>query len=260
MARILVTGATGFIGRELCTVLTARGHEVVAAGRHAPASGLAAAAFHAVDLMAAADWQALLGGCDTVIHLAAAAHFAYAGDLKALRALNVDATRQLASAALHANVRRFIFLSTAKVHGEETIGTPFSESVPFAPSDPYAVAKCDAESALRSLFADAPDRLTVVRPPLVYGPGVKANFLQLVRLVGSGLPLPLASIDNRRSLIALTNLSDFLAFCVETEKSAGGTFLISDGKDLSTPDLLHLIGIAIGRPARLFPCPVWMLW
>lgn len=230
--RIAVTGATGFIGRALCGQLGAA-HELRAVAREP-------------------DWAAALDGMQAVVHLAGQAHGR--GDARSLRAVNVDATRAAAEAA-RASGAHFVFISTIKVHGEES-AAPLREASPIAPRDAYAQSKVDAEEALRAI---AGLRLTVLRPPLVYGPGVKANFLALMRAISRGLPLPLASIDNRRSLVYVANLVDAIARCVANQRSIGRTYLVTDGEAPSTPALCRAIGAALERPARLFPFPPALL-
>ena len=241
--RVVVTGAAGFIGRAVVPVLRARGHEVVAAGRSVTG-----------DLAAAVDWPAHLSGADAVVHLAAHAH---ARDIDAarLQAVNVDAPLALGKAAAAAGVS-MLMLSSVKVLGEETRERPFNDASPTAPQDPYGCAKAAAESALRAVPGL---RLTILRPPLVYGAGVKANFLALLRAIAHGWPLPLAGIANRRSLIFAGNLADAAARCLESPQAAGKTYGVSDGAPLSTPELCRAIGSALGRPARLFACPPALL-
>ena len=238
--RIVVTGASGFIGRALCPVLAARGHEVVALERGATG-----------DLTAFADWPRVMQGADAVVHLAAIAHRRGVDEAR-LRAVNLDVSVALARAAADTGVR-LLFMSTVKVHGEETQTTAFDEPSAFAPADAYGRAKAEAEEALRSM-ADL--KLTVIRPPLVYGPGVKANFLSLLRAVARGWPLPFASIENRRSLIYSGNLADAVVRCLEAPQAIGKTYLVSDGSALSTPALCRALGVALGVPARLFSFPV----
>ena len=238
--RIAVTGATGFIGSALCARLGGE-HEVRAVVREQTG-----------DLARFRDWPSVLGGMDAIVHLAAYAHGR--GDAAALQAVNVEATRAAGEAARAAGAR-FVFVSSIKVHGEHSVA-PFHESSPLAPQDPYARSKAQAEAALRAL---AGLRLTVLRPPLVYGPGVKANFLSLMRAIARGWPLPLASIDNRRSVISVGNLVDAIARCLADERSIGRTYLVTDGEAPSTPALCRAIGAALERPARLFPFPPALL-
>jgi UDP-glucose 4-epimerase len=241
--RIVVTGASGFIGSALVPRLAARGHEVVALDRAATG-----------ELSASTDWRGLVADAEAVVHLAALAH-RRGVDPRRLQAVNVDAARELGRAAAAAGAR-LVFMSTVKVLGEQTVAAPFEESSPLAPQDAYARSKADAEGALRDI---ANLKLTILRPPLVYGPGVKANFLALLRAIARGWPLPLASVDNRRSLVFAGNLADAVARCVEVPQAAGKTFLLADGRALSTPALCRALGTALARPARLFRFPPALL-
>ncbi|MFN2643930.1 MAG: NAD-dependent epimerase/dehydratase family protein [Burkholderiales bacterium] len=240
--RIAVTGATGFVGRALCARLGAE-HELRALVR-APDTTLRCEQRVIGDLARFREWRAALDGMQAVVHLAGYAHGH--GDAASLHAVNIDATLAAAQAARSAGAH-FIFASTIKVHGDES-RSPLKETSPLAPRDPYARSKAQAEEALRSLPGL---RLTVLRAPLVYGPGVKANFLALMRAVDRGWPLPLASVGNRRSLIYVGNLADAIIRCLGHE----GTYLVSDGGPISTTQLCRELAAALGRPARLFPCP-----
>ena len=238
--RIVVTGTTGFVGRALCPVLAARGHEVAALERGATG-----------DLTTFADWPRVLSGADAVVHLAAIAH-RRGVDEKRLRAVNVGVSTALGRAAADAGVR-LLFMSTVKVHGEETRAAAFCETSAFAPADAYGRAKAEAEKVLRSIDGL---KLTVIRPPLVYGPGVKANFLSLMRAIARGWPLPFARVENRRSLVYSGNLADAVGRCLEAPQAVGRTYLVSDSSALSTPALCRALGVALGVPARLFPFPL----
>jgi nucleoside-diphosphate-sugar epimerase len=254
--RIVVTGASGFIGTALCRGLLARGHTVRAAVRHssAPAnSGLLHV--HVPDLATDFDRSALLDETEAVVHLAAIAH---RGASEAeLRRVNVDATLRLAEAAA-GRVRRFVFLSSVKVHGEDSGTGAFRESDELHPEDAYSRSKLAAERGLTELAARTGLQLIVIRPPLVYGPGVKANFLRLLRWVDSGWPLPFGSLNNRRSLIGVDNLVDVIARCVE-HPAARGSFLVSDAESVSTPELVSRIARGLDRPARVIPTPLALL-
>lgn len=254
--RIVVTGASGFIGTALSRELLARGHAVRAAVRHSPApasSGLQHV--HVPDISADFNRGALLDDAEAVVHLAAIAH---RGASKAeLRRVNVDATLRLAEAAA-GRVRRFVFLSSVKVHGEDSGSRAFRESDAPRPEDAYGRSKLAAEQGLRELADRSGLELIVIRPPLVYGPGVKANFLRLLRWVDSGWPLPFGSVDNRRSLINADNLVDAIACCVE-HPAARGSFLVSDAESVSTPELVSRIARVLNRPARLIATPLALL-
>jgi nucleoside-diphosphate-sugar epimerase len=218
--KVHVTGASGFVGRNLCVALAAAGHE-----------------------------QAPMEEARAVVHLAAIAH--RKASARELQRVNVDLAVQTAMKAAAAGAG-FIFLSSAKVHGEVSTSAAFRADSPLVPQDRYAESKARAEEALRAIPGL---RLAVLRPPLVYGPGVKANFLSLLQAVARGLPLPLASVDNRRSLVYAGNLAAAILACLERQ----GTFLVSDGPAVSTPQLCREIGAALGRPARLFAFPpAWL--
>ena len=242
-SRILVTGASGFVGQAVVPALRARGHQVVALDRASVG-----------DLAGFSGWAARLAGSDAVVHLAALAH-ARGVDEARLRAVNVDAALALGEAAAAGGVK-MLLMSSVKVLGEETPQMPFDDSSPPAPQDAYGRAKAAAEAALHAVPGLS---LSVLRPPLVYGQGVKANFLALMRAIARGWPLPLASIENRRSLIYVGNLADAAVRCLESPSAAGKTYGVSDGAPVSTPDLCRAIGTALDRPARLFKCPAALL-
>lgn len=255
---ILVTGASGFVGRALCAQLLASGTAVIGVVRKDAASGEVAIGA----LRADNDWRAALVGCDAVIHLAARVHVMDELDsdpLRAYREVNVEATLNLARQAALAGVKRFVFVSSVKVNGEATNGTPFSAADVPRPCDPYGRSKLEAELALQALARATGLEVVIVRPPLVYGPGVKANFLNLMKMVRRGLPLPLASVRNRRSMVALDNLVDLLIVCAHDPRAAGATFMVSDGHDVSISELIRMLADAMGRPARLVPVPVGVL-
>lgn len=261
--KLLVTGANGFVGQAVCARLSADGREFREAVR-SPAAAINDACIVVGEIGSSTDWSAALEGCDAVLHLAARVHVmeeTAADPLSEFRRVNVDGTLALAQQAAAAKVRRFVYVSTVKVNGEETFpGHPFTVEDAPAPADAYAVSKHEAELALQRLCAETGMELVIVRPPLVYGPGVKANFASMMRWIARGRPLPLACITrNRRSLVAVDNLVDFLRTCVDHPAAAGQTFLVSDGDDMSTADLLSRMGIALERPARLIPVPEALL-
>ncbi|MDZ7641614.1 MAG: NAD-dependent epimerase/dehydratase family protein [Desulfurivibrio sp.] len=208
--------------------------------------------------------MAALAGVDCVVHTAARAAVMadpVADPLVALREVNVAGTRRLAEQAAGAGVRRLVFISSVKVNGERTAPeAPFLFSDTPAPEDAYAISKWEAEQALWQVAAQTGLEVVVVRPPLVYGPGVGGNFARLLGLVARGWPLPLGAVNNRRSLVALANLVDLLRVCVDHPAAAGRTFLVADGDDLSTPELLRRLALAMGRPVRLLPVPPVFLW
>jgi nucleoside-diphosphate-sugar epimerase len=183
-----------------------------------------------------------------------------ADPLTAFRAVNVDGTLNLVRQAATAGVKRFVFISSVKVNGELTQpGRAFTETDAAAPQDAYGQSKHEAEQGLRQLAADTGMEVVIIRPPLVYGPGVKANFAALMRAVQRGWPLPLGAVHNQRSLVALDNLVDFIVTCITHPQAANQTFLVSDGEDLSTTELVRGMAQAVGVPARLLPVPVWAL-
>ena len=252
--RVLVTGAAGFVGTAVCAHLRARGHDVIAAARAASPGGTAVGDF--VD----ADWDRMLEArpdSDAVVHLAALAHRPTGPGEADYERANVEVTRRLVEAAKRRRLRRLVFVSSVKVNGEATSDRPFTDADPARPEDAYGRSKWAAEQVVG---AASPDIETVIlRPPLVYGPGVKANFLALLRVVDRGWPLPLASVRNRRSLLSLANLAAAIEVSLEHPALAGGTFLIADGEDVSTPELVRRIAQAMDRPARLVPCPPGLL-
>ncbi|WP_137819743.1 SDR family oxidoreductase [Pseudomonas sp. 2FG] len=264
--RVLLTGATGFVGRGLLERMsTLVNLELVAAVRSRPASGLPehVASRQIAGLEAGTDWRKALEGIEAVIHSAARVHVMHdqASDpLAEFRKVNVDGTLSLARQAAEAGVRRFIFISSIKVNGEGTpVGAPYIADAQPAPADPYGISKMEAEQGLRALAAETGMEVVIIRPTLVYGPGVKANFLSMMRWLHKGVPLPLGAIPNKRSLVALDNLVDLIVTCIDHPAAANQTFLVSDGEDLSTSQLLSRMGQALGKPARLLPIPTWML-
>jgi UDP-glucose 4-epimerase len=261
-ARVLVTGATGFVGRALLARLAADGHALRAAVRNR-APDLDVEQVRVGDLGPNADWDPAVAGCGVVIHAAARVHVMNeraADPLAEYRRANVEGTLHLARRAAAAGVRRFVFVSSIKVNGEVTHpGRPFRADDPPAPVDAYGVSKLDAEQGLRHIADETGMQFTIVRPPLVYGPGVKANFLALMRALNRGLPLPLGAIHNKRTLVALDNLVDLIAVCTRHPAAANAVFLAGDAEDLSTTELAQRLAAALGARARLIPVPAEML-
>ena len=295
---ILVTGANGFIGRALCKRLLADEYQVRGAVRGAAQmtalpSGVEGAMVG--NIGPETDWSEALDGIDGIVHLAARVHVmreSAADPLAVFRQVNVVGTERLARQAAEAGVKRMVYLSSIKVNGERTDpqitqitrirkkgtevsrlrkATPcqggqegelkefFSEKDVPEPQDPYAVSKWEAEQLLAEISSATGMETVIIRPPLVYGPNVRANFLRLLRWVNKGIPLPLGMVNNRRSLVSLDNLVDFLITCIEHPTAAGETFLVSDGEDLSTPALIRRIALSMNIPARLIPVPVCLL-
>jgi nucleoside-diphosphate-sugar epimerase len=261
MTRVLLTGATGFVGAHLGAFLADSSCVVRAALRTRGAALPGVAEVAAVgDIGAQTDWRAALDGVDTVIHAAARAHRPAGRDPEEpYLEVNARGTQTLARAAAQAGVRRFIYLSSIKVNGEGRADRPYSAADDAHPSDGYARSKWAGERYLREIAEGSMLQGVVVRAPLVYGPGVKGNFLQLLRWVHAGRPLPLGGIANARSLVSLWNLCDLLRRLIEHPAAPGGPWLVSDGEDLSTPELVRRIARAMGRPIRLPRVPAPLL-
>lgn len=260
--RVLVTGANGFVGRALCRYLIQDGrHEIVAAVRKEVAPGIYPAHCAVGNIDQHTSWAHALKGIDLVVHLAARAHLLHqqrTDSLAAYRSVNTAGTINLALQAAHAGVRRFIFVSSVKVCGEgqsQPGQEAYCEDRLAAPNDAYAISKWEAEQGLWGIAETTGVEAVILRPPLVYGPGVGANFLHLVRAVDSGLPLPFAKVDNRRDLIYVGNLVHAVLTCIEHPAARNRTFLLSDGESVSTPELIRRIGVALNRPARLLRLP-----
>ena len=262
--RVLVTGATGFVGNALVPELTKAGHSVRAAVWSDQGGSLpeGVEAVEVGDIGPGTDWDAALEGIEGIIHLAARAHVmkeTSADPLADYRRINVDGTRRLAAAAGKAGVRRFVFLSSIKVNGERTKGCPFNEAFVPLPEDAYGITKWEGEQALMEEAGRFGIETVILRSPLVYGPGVKGNFLRLLGVCEKGLPLPLSAIRNARSFVYSGNLASALQTCLDHEAAAGEVLLVADGEGISTPGLIRGISEALGKPARLFPVPETLL-
>lgn len=259
---ILVTGAGGFVGKYLCKELEQHRFIVKATYRQDIPAEQKNCGVLIQDINSKTDWSEALRGVDVVIHLAARVHVMKADDATAMNAfleVNLHGTERLARQAAAAGVRRFIYLSSIKVNGECTQEQAFNEfSIP-SPHDAYAISKSRAEQALRRVEEDTGMEVVILRPPLIYGPGVKANFYNLLKLVDLGLPLPFAKMQNRRSLVYVGNLVDALMLCISHPGAAGQTFLVSDGEAVSTSELIQQMSKALGRSSRLFPMPLTLL-
>ncbi len=260
--RCLITGGSGFVGRALVSHALAKGYNVRCPLRQPQAldemDGVETVKIGSLSVDT--DWTAALCNIEKVVHLAARVHVMNEMDadpLAEFRRVNVEATANLARQAVAAGVRRFVYLSSIKVNGEYTeTGRRFTADDVPAPEDPYGVSKHEAEQLLRQIGSDSGMEVVIIRPPLVYGPGVKANFESMMGWLFRGVPLPLGGLShNRRSLVALDNLVDLIVTCLNHPAAANETFLVSDGEDLSTVDLLRRMGAALGQPAHLFHMP-----
>jgi nucleoside-diphosphate-sugar epimerase len=261
---VLVTGSYGFVGSALCARLRRDGVSVRGVARSVSSQLDDAEAIAIGSLSSDTDWTVALKNVEQVVHLAARVHVMNdksPDPLAEFRRVNVEGTVALAHQAAAAGVKRFVFLSSVKVNGEFTeAGHPFTADDALAPKDPYGVSKHEAEQLLRLIAAETGMEVVIIRPPLVYGPGVKANFKSMMRWLARGVPLPLAAVaQNRRSLVALDNLVDLIVTCLYHTAAANQTFLVSDGEDLSTAELLNRMGAAMGHPARLFYLPPALL-
>lgn len=263
--RALITGATGFLGRALMSALSKKSWIGAVGAVRRPIFDKADGQCYEFigELNAMTDWSFLLNNTDVVIHTAAYIQATNDKGLEPLiqyRVVNVDSTLALARQAAKAGVSRFIFISSIKVNGEETpFGEPCRVDDRPNPQDAYGLSKLEAERGLMQLAVETGMEVVIIRPPLVYGPGVKGNFASMAKLVEKGLPLPLGAIRNKRSLIGIDNLVDLITRCIDHPAAANQVFLAADGADLSTTELLRGIGRAMGKPARLIPVPAGML-
>ena len=256
---LLITGAGGFVGQAVCAAAEMHGYHVRRALRTSSSVSAGQNSIVVGDMSLDTDWRAALQGIDVVIHLAARVHVMHeinANPLLAFRSTNVQATLQLARQAAAADIKRFIFISSVKVNGEESKpGQPFTADDLPAPVDPYGISKMEAEQLLLEIATATGMEVVIIRPPLVYGPGVKGNFFSMITWLSRGVPLPLGAIGNRRSLVALDNLVDLILLCCQHPAAVNQIFLVSDDDDLSTTALLLQMGKALGCPVRLIPVP-----
>ncbi len=259
MSKILVTGASGFVGSRLCEVVAHDGWSVRRAVRHFSGTQDEVVA----ELRDDTDWSEALKNIDVVIHLAARVHVMNddaIDPLSEFRAVNTSATLCFAKQAVESGVKRFIFLSSIKVNGEFTqSGLAFKPDDGFIPTDPYGLSKYEAEQGLLELAEQTDMEVVIIRPPLVYGPGVKANFASMVKWVNRGVPFPFGAVYNKRSLIALDNLVSFIVHCIDHPKAANEVFLVSDGEDVSMSELLRKVAKVFGKKLRLIPIPVCLM-
>lgn len=263
MRQIILTGASGFVGSRLFSELKQSSRfQVVGLCRHLP-QGDGSSGLYAMGDLQQANFSALLSGVDVLIHAAARAHIMkdeVADPLAEYRRVNVEGTLNLARQAAAAGVKRFIFISSIKVNGEVTANEKaFCAGDEPVPEGAYGISKLEAEQGLMQLTAETGMEVVIIRPPLVYGLGVKGNFATMIKLVEKGLPLPLGAVHNKRSLVGIDNLVDLIIRCIDHPAAANQVFLAGDGEDLSTTELLHGVGKAMGKPVRLVPVPTGLL-
>lgn len=265
--RVLLTGATGFVGNGIFNKLSCiKKYKTIVVAR----SNRSCFSDHKVevriitDFSSSTDWSMTLNDIDVVVHAAARVHIIndkVIDPLVEYRKVNVDGTMALARQAATSGIKRFIYISSIKVNGEQTeLGSKFEANANPAPEDAYGISKLDAENALLQLSTETGMELVIIRPPLVYGAGVKGNFATMAKLVAKGLPLPLGAIHNKRSLVALDNLVDLIITCIDHPAAANQIFLAGDGEDISTTQLLRGVANAMGKPSRLIPIPAsWLM-
>lgn len=257
---ILITGASGFIGRTLCPLLQKRNIKAVI--RDGSPSELSSQTFGIRDITSQEEWRSLVKDVDSVVHLAARAHILADSEedpLAAFRKVNVEGSVALAKEAMLAGVKRFVYLSSIGVHGNFTSDAPLSEESDINPHDLYAISKAEAELALRELTKDSDMELVIIRPVLVYGAGAPGNIARLLRIASSGIPLPLAQVNNRRSLVSVWNLCNFIELCITHPNAANEAFIIADDHYISTPQILNCLSEGMGKKARLFSVPPSLL-
>ena len=261
MQKVLITGANGFLGKEVTKILVKQGFGVRCAFRQAKHPEFVNVLYESClvgDIDITTKWQQALQNIDTVIHLAARVHVMKETEMDPLlefRKINVEGTKRLASQAAAAGVKRLIFISSVKVNGEKTLEGPFTEESTPKPCDPYGISKWEAEQELQRCSEKTGLELVIIRPPLIYGPGVGGNFLRLLNWVNKGFPLPLKRVNNARSLANVGNVADFILLCVKHNQAAGHTFFVTDGKDMSTSELINQLAEIMNRPSRSFSFP-----
>lgn len=251
MNKIFITGANGFVGKNLIQQLNQKHIPFIAGSREIYG-----------DITEQKNWENFLSGCEVVVHLAARVHIMEENDsdpLTSFRKMNVEATLNLAEAAKKVGVKRFIYISSVKVNGEETTSEPFKASDKPNPQDPYGLSKLEAELGLLKLHTAGTFEVVIIRPPLIYGPGVKANFEKLYWLVRKDLPIPFGKVNNKRSLVSVSNLSDLIIKCFYHPNASGQIFLVSDGHDYSLKELIQVMAKTIGKYPHLIPVPVSLM-
>lgn len=263
MTRLLITGGTGFVGAALIERAKVDSCFEICASVRTGQQVSGVRTYQVPDLSATTSWTAALDGVEVVIHTAARVHImhdASSDPLREFREINVEGTLNLARQAAAAGVRRFIFISSVKVNGESTEpGYAFKPDDKPNPHDPYGISKMEAEAALLPLGEQGQMDVVIIRPVLVYGPGVKGNFLSMMRWLNRGVPLPLGAIKNMRSLVGIDNLVDLIVICIDHPLAANQIFLVSDREDLSTTQLLTKLSIALHKPSRLVPIPSYLI-
>jgi len=263
--RVLVTGASGFVGSALCRHFVAHGLDVIGTVRSLPATLVPGVEYRIVgELGTSTAWSdEVFTEVKIVVHCAARVHVMhdYAQDpLMEFRRANTLGTENLAQVAAHTGVKRLIFLSSVKVNGENSQSdSPIDETSPTSPQDYYGISKLEAEQALFRIAAETGMEVVILRPPMVYGPGVKGNFLRLLKIVDSGIPLPFSLVNNQRSFIYLNNLTGVIAACLTDPAAVGRTYMVSDGEDISTAQLITQMAHALEKPVRLWPCPLRLM-
>lgn len=261
--KILVTGSNGFVGTELCQELRSAGYAYLGSVRNSE-KAVAGQEYVVVDsLDSGTDWRVALAGCDTVVHLAGRAHVLndnVADPSAVFRAINTLGTLNLAEQAAEYGISRFIFLSSIGVNGAVTSGLPFTPNDPPFPHSPYAVSKLEAEIGLRKIGERTNLEVVIIRAPAIYGENAPGNFGLIARFVKYGIPLPVGSICNSRSLVAIKNLVNFITLCIEHQKAANELFLVSDNEDLSTIEVVKLMGKLVGKKPKIVKFSLRLLW